>query len=694
MTGYARLVVTDGDAIIDLLHPQKSFATNAWREQTALYKGGGVWQQSALSDGRRLVVARYDNITQSFPICLSAARQDIAIRALQDLLRLLVKAAAYSTTDWQDEPVWIESRALFESNTRYTIIETGHVPDLNEIYGTAFSDNATLPDLTLQVEHGHWTSYSPGTATAVAISASETFDGRNLGNVDSTGTEIATTSEEVYIVNKRNTANITDIYIDDGGVWGANLMDAAIPFNLLPAVPAVGDAVYFGIDTTLTNSGPFNNLVFDLSAAQVGCTIVWEIWTGAAWVTFEIQDNTNANGDFPISDPFDTAGVRSVHFLPPTAWATRDISIDGGPAITGYFVRARVTAIAAPTPPTQQNRKVYSIVWPYVNIGSDQIRGDISAIARTLLRNRSGASDGIFVEQGYGSRVVAGLRSYERGSNFTAYINLADEQNPTGITIANDVNSAFATNTRAPSGRCIVYTPIGVEASASRAQITFTNAIVNQFLGEFHVYLRVERTGGTSTTFDVSIQARLGDSAGTAIFESESVGVSTTTEFHTLDFGVMTISPKGLSQIDEFEGMYMTIRSGATGAGPTLTFFDLILIPTDEWVTIIQRAETAGGTITQFRREQSPPTRTRMLDAGSVLKPKEYITALLKRGDDGRTLITYQTITNNLFILQANKRQRLWFLVMRRNTSNASPVISHAVREYKNERYLGPRGNR
>jgi len=607
-------------------------------------------------------------------------------------MRMIVKAQEYYTSDWQDEPVWIESRGAYETNTRYAIIKSGTIPDLGEIYGHSFTHDAALPDLTFETEHDHWTSYSPGTATAVAISASETYDGRNLGNVDSTGTEIATTSEEVYIANQRSEANITDIYVDDGGVWGANLMDAALPYDFLPAVPAVNDAVYFGIDSTLADSGPFWSLVFDIQTAQVGCTIVWEYWNGA-WVAFQAVDNTNANGDL-TGEPFDTAGVRSMHWTDTAEdWLTRNIALDGGPAITGLFVRARVTVIAAPSPPRQQNRDIYSIIWPYVDIKSDQIGGDISSLLRILLRNRSGSppTSG-FTLEAYASKILVGLRSYDRGSNFTAFINLANEQNPPGITIGVGVNSAFTFRKDTAINVQVRYLPLGVEASAMRASITISSTISNQFLGEFHAFCRVIQE--VDTVFELTLEAWLGSSSGTRVHVSEGKPISTNNEEILIDFGIVNLSPKGLSQSDNFDELYLAINSSASagGGGEAVYFLELILLPVDEWAGVIQRPnEVSNGEDDQFARQD---TRTMMLDSGSILKPKEYITSLLQQGDTGYATCVYQTITNGEFILQANKRQRLWFLASHRDEDVAEHSIAHTVRVYKNERYLGPRGDR
>ena len=63
------------------------------------------------------------NIIDTFDlIARDSADHDLLIKNTQDLRRLLEKAINYCVTDWQNEPVWIETRGICETNTRYAII--------------------------------------------------------------------------------------------------------------------------------------------------------------------------------------------------------------------------------------------------------------------------------------------------------------------------------------------------------------------------------------------------------------------------------------------------------------------------------------------------------------------------------------------------------------------------------------------
>ena len=95
--------------------------------------------------------------------------------------------------------------------------------------------------------------------------------------------------------------------------------------------------------------------------------------------------------------------------------------------VTGYWVRAIVTVSAgAPTP--VQSGVVYTVNTPYLTIASTEVGGDIGARMRLLLTDTVGQ-----IQNEIGA--IIGTRQTSRGSNFSAYINFVNEQNPTGITV-------------------------------------------------------------------------------------------------------------------------------------------------------------------------------------------------------------------------------------------------------------------
>ena len=133
---------------------------------------------------------------------------------------------------------------------------------------------------------------------------------------------------------------------DDGGVQTDETAAANNPtandMTLLPAVPAVNDAYYFGY------SAPWDWLRSNIGTAGTGTwTIVWEYWNGAAWATLpDTVDGTSHFGN---------AGEREVTFTRPTDWAMTTIL-----TMSLYWIRARVSSY---TSITTQPKGTQAWIW-------------------------------------------------------------------------------------------------------------------------------------------------------------------------------------------------------------------------------------------------------------------------------------------------------------------------------------------
>lgn len=526
-----------------------------------------------------------------------------------------------------------------------------------------------------------------GTASRDGTQTNCTFDDNCdylYGNTDG-----STCADEVFVANKHNLANITDIYYYDAAPAGfsANLMGAALPYAFFPAVPAVGDIVYFGINTAFADSGPFCSLVFDIGTAQNDLTIVWEIWNGA-WVALPaVQDNT------ATAQAFDTTGVNSVHWgQDAVAWTTTAVN-----GVTGYWVRARVTAIgAAPSPPTQQNRDIYSVVWPYIDIDEDEIGGDIAALAQEKIRNVSfeGLAQPLFF-----NRFLVGLRSLERGEDFSAYINIADEQNDLGITVTADIATVFQNDITAPTGRSALYTPVATGTWNSRAYIQFSDALSTQYYGRFHTFLRVKQTGGVIGDIEAYLELIIDPTTrATTLFTTSIASPDAVGYMLTLDFGQIVIPSNVVSQVEEVDDLAIVIQGQNLNAVPgtaTLTIYDLILMPVDECA--IEAVDTlrnsSASAITLYN--------DLLLNADSITYPKKMIRTLGQKETDDEIRLIYRPITAGPTILQSNADQRLWFFGFRDFTPPLATNIwaqdietVHTVRINKNQRYFSMRGAR
>lgn len=118
---------------------------------------------------------------------------------------------------------------------------------------------------------------------------------------------------------------------DDGGDQTDETAEANSPaandMTLLPALPAVDDAYYFGL------SNPWDWLALNIGRAGIGTwTIVWEYYNGATWETLP--------GIYDTSNGFRNGGTQSVAFHRPNDWATSSIML-----MDLYWIRGRISSM-------------------------------------------------------------------------------------------------------------------------------------------------------------------------------------------------------------------------------------------------------------------------------------------------------------------------------------------------------------
>lgn len=904
----AILAITNGTTRVDLINPSSGFHLISWNPAITDYKGGGVFQNPPLADWRQLRVGKWETAIESMELHINGANPDGAAVILQELRQLLEEANQYWTTDWQNNPVWVEAKAKCETNTRYAVIAKGRLASDRNYFNQPFTGQiATMQNLPLQIERRAWLSNQPGTGTATNISAVQYYDsqwcidfdgsgdsiscgsdasiddlpsgangftaeawirpkssgensggrvfdksqwivataqitdnlsmsfqisaattnataravntpslysgwhhvaityndntdrlihvwidgveveyasqvaasgalssdaastlyignnsastrcfdgciawcrlsdtvrytgtftpdelcsppaidgntvaqwnmtegsgatidnaegtaasdgtitnavwasdpnyegcGRAYGNVDDTGTREVTTANEVYIANKHNLANLTDIYNYDASLttFSSNLLDAALPTTLFPATAAAGDIVYFGINAALPDSGPFCSLVFDIAtaaAATTSFTLIWEYWNGATWLTLSTQDNT---------DSFQNTGVNSVHWSHPLTWGNTTIN-----SIDAFWVRVRISALTGTfTNPTQQNRNIYSIVWPYVEIQQSEVGGDITALAKLQITpvadvdGPSGSSPNSYINY-----LIAGLRSTSRGEDFTAYLNCSDEQNHPDIAVSLGTGASFDGNNiiLAPTGTLVDWSPGGAVSMADRVLFTINKPLAQEFFGIFHAYIYVAVNASNNDDFQYQLRVKTG-TAGVSFSTTASPAVTLGTTDSLVDMGEIIIQPPIMKNGETIDKLEIAIQGSATATATRTLFIELILIPTDESVF---------ESIDNENDSDSTVENGRYLRIDSLI-PKQNIISTIHETIDNDTLGKYQSIASSPSALQKNARQRIWFFSARYNSVGSTVLkpsyfIAHKVQLQRNQRYLSLRG--
>lgn len=485
----------------------------------------------------------------------------------------------------------------------------------------------------------------------------------------------ATCEDEVYVSNKTAFSTVTHVLYYNGSTYEELQFATVLPYYLFGTTPAVGRIAYFGSRTTDSNvpSGTFSSLIFDITQTAETLTLVWEYWNGSAWTTLTTQDNTSQ---------FRVLGVKSVHWATPTAWVTTSVN-----AVTGYWVRARVTALGTNNvAPIHDNRYIYTVNLPYVEIAEEEINGDVPALMKVKWNNRADdLSTNLSLQL---DRLVCGLRSIGRGVNFNAYLNISDVQALFGVAISKDVDGSWTTSNRAPTNRMlsVSYSSAGrLNTWNNLVTFTFSNTVARDYYGQYRAFVRCYKVGSGSNNWQIRLKSIFGSGGGSVI--SKTVFPTLAAEWEVLDFGQISIPTVQVAQQIGNIGdqLSLTIQGYNTSTNIAIQFFDLILIPHDEWAVDTLAPELATTATTDVKGSY-------YMDIDSITNPKATITAL-NRNAAGQIVSRYQAINNGPAILQKGRAQKLWFLGMSyENFWRGFPEIAGSIEVSKQQRYLGFRG--
>lgn len=496
---------------------------------------------------------------------------------------------------------------------------------------------------------------------------------------------VATCADEVYVSNKTSFSNITHVLVNDGGVYTELQFATSPPYALLPSTPAVNDALYLGCKTSDSNvaSGPFSSAVFDLSEVAEDVTVTWEYYNGSTWASLTVQDNTAG---------FRVPGVGSVHWVAPSDWSATAVN-----SITGYWVRARVSAVgSAPVGPVHAHEDlsradpyIYTANLPYVEIDAAQIGGDVPALAQILWTNRGDNPGSTPSMEAH--RLLVGLRTVDRGSAFDAYINLSDRQTPFGVTITAATGSFEAAN-GAPTGRRYTVSFSGGDLNTWQDLLTvsLSTTIARDYFGDFRVFLRAYVASGDDDDWRFRLATGFG-SGGRVSTSREVYGKPAQVDYRLLDLGIIQVPNTALPAGQIGDELSITVQGYATAGSVAAKLYDLILLPVDEWAGDFLHANLSDSQV------PSALAGTNILDVDSITNPKTVLDAYARQAS-GLIKAIYQPVANGEAMLQVGVRQRLWFVAatyaFASNSWGAPPQLVGTVRVNKAQQYLGLRGAR
>lgn len=680
---------------IDLLSLKTGFIVTDWVPASLELKDGGIFTSGPFADGRRIIQSTYSNITDTFTLTVNSTDMDMVIENLRKLRQMLQKGVQYWTTDWLDYPVWLEIQGSSETNLRYAVMMAWSAPGDGNPFATPFfetdgvNSSSAIENFALTIEHTHWCAYAPGSFLQVPCGAHETYNGIDVGNLAPvTGAYTPVTDWTAYIANKDNMANLTDIYSWDVATgFSGNLHAGPMGgYSYFKAPFIAGNICYFGINTGLANSGPFCSLVLNLATRTLLTTYAWEYWNGGAWAALAVQDNTNAAGAM-TGNALDTLGICSIHWSQPANWAT--LAVNG---VVGWWIRLRVLVVnPGDVSPTQAAQRAYSITWPYTEILGDVVPGDIASLLRLKMLNC-----GATVATRYSNRLFVGLRSASRGLNFTPYLNISDIQNNANVTVI-ALAGAFANSPITPTGR--IYSNAPGAGAGSFVSVRLNPTLSPEYRGYFRMFLRAKRTGGVST--DIGLRMSVID--GQVLLPATATDyfyIPTTDDFYLIDYGLVRFGAADY-QAEATEFLRLNVQYTSTGAGVTITLYDIILMPVDEWAgefvdTFLQAVTTGDPYVAAGGFAAS----AQYLDIDSIRTHKHGFTRSCIRSvvtDYRRT--RWQAVTPGPAVLQSEVRQRLWFLSSKFPTADVTapevslPYCSYRIDLEANPRYFNMRGS-
>jgi hypothetical protein len=506
-----------------------------------------------------------------------------------------------------------------------------------------------------------------GTTTAGAYRDMSSFDSANaepelhivFENTSLTGRS-ATCAAEVYVANKHNDADVTHILLYDSGAgtYSANQKGAALPHELFSGGaggPANGDITYFGSECLAATPRPFCSLVFDVGTAATygaGDLVTWQYWNGA-WVNLGaavLYDQTTGVVSVGPTTVFASqTGAGGVYWIQPSDWA---ITVVNG--VSGYWIRFVVTEATAITRATQQTRQVYSVITSFMDIddttaaGLDQLRGDLPLPVKI-----THIGQGYYQGDGAGiNRILIGMRTVARGTEFRPYINLGNTQNSTEVSGVTALLGALTTSLMSPTGLMVAYT--------FPAAITAYQAVITAYLyrrtygGRFHAFVRYNVPAGTSG----DLRMRVIPSEESNPSKSTPLIVAAAPTVYTADLGTVEIPAATANQLSDLANFTIAVEQ-TVAVARTVNLIDLILIPADEWLGDFQYIDD-DYLWAWYKATMDSVTYAKI----PLLTEASHIT----NGTANGTIISYaiQPLT-----LQPRIQQRLWYY-MEHNSTGAT----------------------
>lgn len=153
----AILEITDGSNHINLLSPN-GIMLRSWSLTMPGRKGGGVFYDSPVRHGRRMVYYVDENAVETLELVIKGYSQNEVADKLWRMTALLDQGVKYWTSKGKVAPVYLKVRGPSEDNIRYALIKDWRIPEIGNVYAEPLASCPAVGTFTLILERGDWLS--------------------------------------------------------------------------------------------------------------------------------------------------------------------------------------------------------------------------------------------------------------------------------------------------------------------------------------------------------------------------------------------------------------------------------------------------------------------------------------------------------------------------------------------------------
>jgi hypothetical protein len=453
---------------------------------------GWILKQQGWTPGSFALDASEDHkVPEVYSIAHKQTTHDNVATAVRTFVGLLRDAYRYHKAE-QPEPVFIKQQTTGESNERYSMVYGSPELEFPGLFDLPFEANSDIEFFSLTIIREHpWGSLAPGQIGS-ALTLVES-DGEADGDPDM-----------VHVANFRDDGNITHVFVDDGGVFGSNIISAGSGTALFPAVPAAGDNLYFG-----STDIAFKHICVGIAAAG---NYTWDLdieyWNGSGWTDL-VRGTTYtvfaaAGGEVEWENVlFRQAGLWSINVFPPSNWAKTPIN-----SVNAYWIRVHLNTVTGTTTvPTKDADTIYAQRTNSVEIPAASIKGDSPPLSLVRLWTPSGG--GSTVGKANLSRILVGAKA-EIGTidldDFEPMLNLGNVDNPAGWTTSYGDDTSSSADTEAPGGATGACT-FATDATMDKRVTLLGDNKLEDYVGEYRLFVGCRQSGGAAG--DITLKGRI-----------------------------------------------------------------------------------------------------------------------------------------------------------------------------------------